>query len=122
MGATVIGTEICNEPGYCEKIIEYMKTNTGLEIQSSDELIYAASDTSGFVNYYSCQKNLSLKLIKICNAQRLLSSGLRCGFGEIHLPKTQPGSSIMPGKVNPDQFKFTLLLIIHLLNLLTFME
>ena len=101
MGATAIGTGICSEPGYCEKIIEYMKKNTGLEIQSSDDLIYATSDTSGFVNYSSCLKNLSLKLIKICNDLRLLSSGPRCGFGEIHLPKTQPGSSIMPGKVNP---------------------
>jgi aspartate ammonia-lyase len=101
MGATAIGTGICSEPGYCEKIIEYMKKNTGLEIKLSEDLIYATSDTSGLVNYSSSLKNLSLKLIKICNDLRLLSSGPRCGIGEIMLPKAQPGSSIMPGKVNP---------------------
>ena len=101
MGATAIGTGICSEPGYCEKIIEYIKKNTGLEIKLSEDLIYATSDSSGFVNYSSSLKNLSLKLIKICNDLRLLSSGPRCGIGEIMLPKAQPGSSIMPGKVNP---------------------
>jgi aspartate ammonia-lyase len=101
MGGTAIGTGICSEPGYSEKIIEYMQKNTGLEIKNSDDLIYSTSDTSGLVNYSSCLKNLSLKLIKICNDLRLLSSGPRCGIGEISLPKAQPGSSIMPGKVNP---------------------
>ena len=101
MGGTAIGTGICSEPGYSEKIIEYMQKNTGLEIKNSDDLIYSTSDTSGLVNYSSCLKNLSLKLIKICNDLRLLSSGPRCGIGEISVPKAQPGSSIMPGKVNP---------------------
>ena len=101
MGATAIGTGICSEPGYSEKVIEYLKKNTGYDIKVSEDLIYATSDTSSLVNYSSALKNLSLKLIKICNDLRLLSSGPRCGIGEINLPKAQPGSSIMPGKVNP---------------------
>ena len=101
MGGTAIGTGICSEPGYSEKILEYLKKNTGWDIKLSEDLIYATSDTSVFVQYSSSLKSLSLKLIKICNDLRLLSSGPRCGIGEINLPKMQPGSSIMPGKVNP---------------------
>ena len=101
MGATAIGTGICSEPGYSEKVLEFMKKNTGFNIKISEDLIYATSDTSCYVHYSSSLKNLSLKLIKICNDLRLLSSGPRCGIGEICLPKLQPGSSIMPGKVNP---------------------
>jgi aspartate ammonia-lyase len=101
MGSTAIGTGICSEPGYSEKIIEFLRKNTGLDIKLSEDLIYATSDTSGLVHYSSALKSLSLKLIKICNDLRLLSSGPRCGIGEINLPKEQPGSSIMPGKINP---------------------
>ena len=101
MGATAIGTGICSEPGYCEKVIEFLRKNTGLNIKLSEDLIYATSDTSAFVLYSSALRSLSLKLIKICNDLRLLSSGPRCGLEEIYLPKAQPGSSIMPGKVNP---------------------
>jgi len=101
MGATAIGTGICSEPGYSEKIIEILRKNTGFDIKLSEDLIFATSDTSGFVRYSSALKHISLKLIKICNDLRLLSSGPRCGLGEISLPKAQPGSSIMPGKVNP---------------------
>ena len=101
MGSTAIGTGICSEPGYSDKVIEFLRKNTGLDIKLSEDLVYATSDTSGFVHYSSALKSLSLKLIKICNDLRLLSSGPRCGIGEINLPKEQPGSSIMPGKVNP---------------------
>ena len=101
MGATAIGTGICSEPGYSEKVLEYLRKNTGWDIKISEDLIYATSDTSTFVHYSSYLKSLSLKLIKICNDLRLLSSGPRCGIGEINLPKLQPGSSIMPGKINP---------------------
>lgn len=101
MGATAIGTGICSEPGYSEKVIEFLRKDTGYDIKLSEDLIYATSDTSSLVEYSSNLKNLSLKLIKICNDLRLLSSGPRCGLGEINLPKVQPGSSIMPGKVNP---------------------
>ena len=101
MGATSIGTGICSEPGYCSLVLEFLKKNTGLDITISEDLIFATSDTSALVHYSGALKSLSLKLIKICNDLRLLSSGPRCGFGEINLPKAQPGSSIMPGKINP---------------------
>ena len=101
MGATAIGTGICSEPGYCGLVIEYLRKNTGLDISNSKDLIFATSDTSALVHYSAALKSLSLKLIKICNDLRLLSSGPRCGIGEINLPKAQPGSSIMPGKINP---------------------
>ena len=101
MGATAIGTGICSEPGYREKIIECFKKETGWNIRTSDDLIFVTSDTSPLINYSSELRHLSLKLIKICNDLRLMSSGPRCGFEEISLPQMQPGSSIMPGKVNP---------------------
>ena len=101
MGATAIGTGICSEPGYCGLVIEYLRKNTGLDISNDEDLIFATSDSSAFVHYSAALKSLSLKLIKICNDLRLLSSGPRCGLGEINLPKAQPGSSIMPGKINP---------------------
>ena len=65
------------------------------------DLIEATQDTQAFVLYSSCMKSLAIKLSKVCNDLRLLSSGPRCGLREINLPAKQPGSSIMPGKVNP---------------------
>ena len=101
MGATAIGTGICSEPGYCGLVLENLRKNTGLDISIAEDLIFATSDTSALVHYSGALKSLSLKLIKICNDLRLLSSGPRCGIGEINLPAAQPGSSIMPGKINP---------------------
>ena len=74
---------------------------TGLPIHLAPDLIEATQDTQAFVLYSSCMKSLAIKLSKVCNDLRLLSSGPRCGFREINLPAKQPGSSIMPGKVNP---------------------
>lgn len=101
MGATAIGTGINSEPGYSEKVINHLKSITGLKIHLARNLIEATSDTSSFVSYSSTLKRLAVKLSKICNDLRLLSSGPRCGLSEINLPPMQPGSSIMPGKVNP---------------------
>ena len=101
LGATAIGTGICSVPGYSEKVIECLRKNTGWDITLSKDLVFATSDTGSMVNYSSALKKLSLRLIKICNDLRLLSSGPRGGIGEIFLPKMQPGSSIMPGKINP---------------------
>jgi aspartate ammonia-lyase len=72
-----------------------------LRLRPAENLITATQDTSGFLNFSSCLKNMSARISKICNDLRLLSSGPRCGLGEINLPAVQPGSSIMPGKVNP---------------------
>ena len=101
MGATAIGTGICSKPGYSEACIKALKKVTGWNIRLADNLIEATSATSCMIQYSSALKRLSLKINKICNDLRLLSSGPRCGLNEIHLPERQPGSSIMPGKVNP---------------------
>lgn len=101
MGATAIGTGICAEPGYAEKCIAALRDITGWDIRLSDDLVGATSDISCLVGYASAMKRLAVKVNKICNDLRLLASGPRCGLGEINLPAMQPGSSIMPGKVNP---------------------
>ncbi len=101
MGATAIGTGICSEPEYSEKVIDHLKQVTGIPIVLAENLVEATSDTGHFVMYSSALKRLAVKLSKISNDLRLLSSGPRCGLHEINLPPMQPGSSIMPGKVNP---------------------
>jgi aspartate ammonia-lyase len=101
MGATAIGTGLNAPPGYSQKCTEHLAKITGLPIHLADNLIEATQDTQAFVLYSSCMKSLAIKLSKVCNDLRLLSSGPRCGLREINLPAKQPGSSIMPGKVNP---------------------
>ena len=101
MGATAIGTGINSEPGYSDKVIKHLRRITGLDLVLAPNLVEATQDTGAFVMYSSAVKRLAVKLSKICNDLRLLSSGPRAGFNEINLPPMQPGSSIMPGKVNP---------------------
>ncbi len=101
MGATAIGTGLNAPPGYAEKCTKHLAKITGLPISLAPDLIEATQDTQAFVLYSACMKSLAIKLSKVCNDLRLLSSGPRCGLREINLPPKQPGSSIMPGKVNP---------------------
>ena len=101
MGATAIGTGLNAPAGYAGRCTEHLARITGLPIRLAPDLIEATQDTQAFVLYSSCMKSLAIKLSKICNDLRLLSSGPRCGLREINLPPKQPGSSIMPGKVNP---------------------
>lgn len=101
MGATAIGTGINAHPDYGEKCIAHLKEVTGLNVRRAENLVEATQDTGAFVMYSSAVKRLAVKLSKICNDLRLLSSGPRTGINEINLPPMQPGSSIMPGKVNP---------------------
>ncbi len=101
MGATAIGTGINADPGYSEKCVNHLREITGLDIKLSKNLVEATQDTGAFIMYSSAVKRLAVKLSKISNDLRLLSSGPRTGFNEINLPPMQPGSSIMPGKVNP---------------------
>lgn len=101
MGATAIGTGITAEPGYAEKCVEALREITGWDIKLAADLVGATSDTSCLVGYAAALKRVACKVNKICNDLRILASGPRCGFGEINLPPMQPGSSIMPGKVNP---------------------
>jgi aspartate ammonia-lyase len=101
MGATAIGTGLNAPAGYAEKCTAHLAKITGFPIRLADDLIEATQDTQAFVLYSSCMKSLAIKLSKVCNDLRLLGSGPRCGLHEINLPAKQPGSSIMPGKVNP---------------------
>lgn len=101
MGATAIGTGINTDPDYSALCIEYLREITGLPLTAAKNMIEATNDTGAFVMYSSAVKRLAIKLSKICSDLRLLSSGPRAGFNEINLPRMQPGSSIMPGKVNP---------------------
>jgi aspartate ammonia-lyase len=101
MGATAIGTGLNAPAGYAVKCTEHLAAITGMPIHLAPDLIEATQDTQSFVLYSSCMKSLAIKLSKVCNDLRLLSSGPRCGIREINLPAKQPGSSIMPGKVNP---------------------
>ena len=101
MGATAIGTGLNAPAGYAAACTKHLATITGLPIYLAENLIEATQDTQAFVLYSSCMKSLAIKLSKVCNDLRLLASGPRCGFREINLPPKQPGSSIMPGKVNP---------------------
>lgn len=101
MGATAIGTGICSKPGYSEACILALRKVSGWNINLADNLIEATSATSCMIQYSAAMKRLCIKINKMCNDLRLLSSGPRCGLNEIRLPQRQPGSSIMPGKVNP---------------------
>ena len=101
MGATAIGTGINTPPGYAAKVREHLSTITGIPLITAPDLVEATADTGVFVQLSGVLKRCAVKLSKICNDLRLLSSGPRAGLGEINLPAVQPGSSIMPGKVNP---------------------
>jgi aspartate ammonia-lyase len=101
MGGTAIGTGLNAPAGYAEKCVAHLAKITGFPIKRARSLIEATQDTQAFVLYSSVLKSLAIKLAKVGNDLRLLSSGPRCGLHEINLPATQPGSSIMPGKVNP---------------------
>ena len=101
MGATAIGTGLNAPVGYANLCAKNLAQITGWPIVSAPDLVEATPDTGSYVIYSSATKRLAVKLSKICNDLRLLSSGPRAGFFEINLPPMQPGSSIMPGKVNP---------------------
>jgi aspartate ammonia-lyase len=101
MGGTAIGTGLNAPKGYAQKCADQLGKVTLLPIRLAEDLVEATQDTQAFVLYSSALKSLAIKLAKVGNDLRLLSSGPRCGLHEINLPATQPGSSIMPGKVNP---------------------
>jgi aspartate ammonia-lyase len=101
MGATAIGTGIAAPVGYADVVRQTLSDVTKLQLITAPDLVEATSDTGAFVQLSGVLKRCAVKLSKICNDLRLLSSGPRAGLGEINLPHMQPGSSIMPGKVNP---------------------
>lgn len=101
LGGTAIGTGINCDPRYSELAVNHLSEVCGHRMRLAADLIEATSDMGAFVLFSGMTKRLAIKLSKICNDLRLLSSGPRTGFNEINLPPQQPGSSIMPGKVNP---------------------
>lgn len=101
LGATAIGTGITADPRYAKTVSGHLAGLTGLPIVTAPDLIEATSDTGVFMSVSAALKRCAVKLSKICNDLRLLSSGPQGGLGEILLPARQAGSSIMPGKVNP---------------------
>jgi aspartate ammonia-lyase len=101
LGATAIGTGINAHPDYAALACEKLSDITGIRLTTSTNLVEATQDAGAFVQLSGVLKRIAVKLSKVCNDLRLLSSGPRAGFGEINLPPVQAGSSIMPGKVNP---------------------
>ncbi len=101
LGATAIGTGINSPPGYADLVTQKLREVSGIPVIKSYNLVEATQDSGAYVQMSGTLKRIAVKLSKICNDLRFLSSGPRCGLQEIRLPPMQPGSSIMPGKVNP---------------------
>jgi aspartate ammonia-lyase len=101
MGATAIGTGLNAPPGFAQQVTQKLRQISGIPVVESADLVEATQDAGAYVQLSGVLKRVAVKLSKICNDLRLLSSGPRAGFGEINLPPMAPGSSIMPGKVNP---------------------
>ncbi|MGV0743771.1 aspartate ammonia-lyase [Mycolicibacterium sp. XJ870] len=101
LGATAIGTGITSVAGYPQAAARHLRAITGVPVVTATDLVEATSDTGSFLHLSSVLKRTAVKVSKICNDLRLLSSGPQAGLGELRLPARQAGSSIMPGKVNP---------------------
>ncbi|MGI9343605.1 MAG: aspartate ammonia-lyase [Gammaproteobacteria bacterium] len=101
LGGTAIGTGINTHPEYAQLVVDTLSELSGFDFILAPSLIEATSDMGAFVMFSGILRRVAVKQSKICNDLRLLSSGPRAGLGEINLPPMQPGSSIMPGKVNP---------------------
>jgi aspartate ammonia-lyase len=101
LGGTAIGTGLNTPPAYAATVCRHLAGITGIALTTAPDLVEATQDAGVFVQLSGVLKRIAVKLSKICNDLRLLSSGPRAGFGEIALPPVQAGSSIMPGKVNP---------------------
>jgi len=101
MGGTAIGTGINTDPDYRQLVVDALSDISGVDFVCAANLVEATSDMGAFVMFSGVMKRIAVKISKICSDLRLLSSGPRAGLNEINLPPMQPGSSIMPGKVNP---------------------
>ncbi len=101
LGATAIGTGLNAHPDYAPLVAEKLRQLTGIDVLTSPDLVEATQDSGAYVQLSGVLKRFAVKISKICNDLRLLASGPRCGLNEINLPPMAPGSTIMPGKVNP---------------------
>ncbi|WP_430406354.1 class II fumarate hydratase [Fluviicola sp.] len=103
LGGTAVGTGINTPPGYSENVAKHIATLTGLPFITAENKFEALAAHDAIVEAHGALKTVAVSLMKIANDIRMLSSGPRSGIGEIHIPDNEPGSSIMPGKVNPTQ-------------------
>ena len=103
LGGTAVGTGINTPPGYSENVARHIAALTGLPFVTAPNKFEALAAHDGIVEAHGALKTVAVSLMKIDNDVRMLSSGPRSGIGEIHIPDNEPGSSIMPGKVNPTQ-------------------
>lgn len=101
MGATAIGTGINSPPGYANLVTKNLSEVSGFDLRRAKNLVEATQNAGTFVQMSATLKRSAVQISKVCNDLRWMSSGPRCGLNEINLPAMQPGSSIMPGKVNP---------------------
>ncbi|HXZ82162.1 MAG TPA: class II fumarate hydratase [Acidimicrobiales bacterium] len=101
LGGTAVGTGLNAKPGFAAEVIEHLRQETGLVVTEAQDHFEAQGARDGLVEASGVLRTIAVSLYKIANDLRWMSSGPRCGLGEIHLPDLQPGSSIMPGKVNP---------------------
>ncbi len=101
MGATAVGTGLNAKPDYIKKVAKYLGDITGYPFKTADDLVDATQNTDAYTEVSSALKIMAINLSKMANDLRLMSSGPKTGLNEINLPARQPGSSIMPGKVNP---------------------
>jgi fumarate hydratase, class II len=109
LGGTAVGTGFGSEPGFAPRIIELLGQDTGLGLRQAPNLFEALSTHDGLVELSAALRSLAVSLTKIANDLRWLASGPRGGLGELRLPELQPGSSIMPGKVNPVMLEMLLM-------------
>jgi aspartate ammonia-lyase len=100
-GATAIGTGLNSPPGFARRVVEALTEVSGVDVFAAEDLVEATQDGGEFVQVSATLKRVAVQISKMCRDLRLMSSGPRCGLAEINLPPLQPGSSIMPGKVNP---------------------
>lgn len=101
MGATAVGTGLNADPRYIERVVEILAEISGFPLQKAEDLVDATQNTDAYTEVSAALKVCMVNMSKIANDLRLMASGPRTGLGEIQLPARQPGSSIMPGKVNP---------------------
>ncbi len=101
MGATAVGTGLNADPEYIKRVVKYLGEFTGFPIKGAEDLVDGTQNCDGYAEVSALLKVCMISMSKICNDLRLMASGPRCGLSELNLPARQPGSSIMPGKVNP---------------------
>jgi aspartate ammonia-lyase len=101
MGATAVGTGLNADPDYIAAVVQYLARFSGFPMRTAEDLVDATQNTDCYTEVSAALKVCMMNLSKIANDLRLMASGPRCGLGELNLPARQPGSSIMPGKVNP---------------------